>query len=312
MRNVLQRRERRVRQSLADALGHVRAGDRVEHSPDEGQRHVGRFEYLRPALGVLAAVLDVADQEVRVPLSVVQVEALPDPGGVGSRVVPLRECRREAATNEVSAEDIARSAGVTSGPVHHYFGGRKEGYMRGLERPAPGREEDLPPFVKPQRAHADRRACASRRDRAGPLDLAGTIADGEESRDHDARRVGPISCAAPPRPGRGSRTPRSPTTRAAALDALECWSRTQPRRQRRWRAARPPARRLARVAAPRRSSTPCAPSWRPTQATPASTPNARDHDRRVHARQRRPAGRDPRAVCGHRPAAHGAADGTLD
>src|SRR3954447_7695518 len=66
MPNVLQRRERCVRESLADALGHVRAGDRVEHSPDEGQRYVGRLEYLRPALAVLAAVLDVADQEMRV------------------------------------------------------------------------------------------------------------------------------------------------------------------------------------------------------------------------------------------------------
>src|SRR4051795_1927941 len=107
MRNVLQRRERCVRESLADALGHGRAGDRVEHFPNEGQRHIGRFEYLRPALGVLAAVRDVADQEMRVPLSVVQVEALPDPGGIGSRVVPLRECRREAGHEQLA---VHRSA----------------------------------------------------------------------------------------------------------------------------------------------------------------------------------------------------------
>src|SRR3954451_18255385 len=64
MRNVLQRRERCVREPLTDALSHVRTGDRVEHSPDESQRHIGRLEYLRPALGVLPAVLDVADQEM--------------------------------------------------------------------------------------------------------------------------------------------------------------------------------------------------------------------------------------------------------
>src|SRR3954468_21064696 len=66
MRNVLQRRERCVRESLSDARGHVRTGNRVEHSPDEGQPYIGRLEYLGPALGVLAAVLDVADQEMRV------------------------------------------------------------------------------------------------------------------------------------------------------------------------------------------------------------------------------------------------------
>ena len=44
----------------------VGAGDRVEHSPDEAQRHVGRFEYLRPAIGVLAAVL-AAHRALRLP-----------------------------------------------------------------------------------------------------------------------------------------------------------------------------------------------------------------------------------------------------
>src|SRR3954451_2152377 len=107
MPNVLQRREWCVRESLADALGHVRTGDRVEPSPDEGQRYIGRLEYLCPALGVLEAVLDVADQEMRVFLSVVQVEALPDPGGVGSRVVSLRECRREAGHEQLA---VHRSA----------------------------------------------------------------------------------------------------------------------------------------------------------------------------------------------------------
>src|SRR4051794_30992265 len=102
MRNVLQRRERRVGESLLDALGHVRTRNRVEHSPDERQRYIGRLEYLRPALGVLAAVLDVADQEMRVLLPVVQVEALPDRSGVGSRVVSLRERRSEAGYEQLA------------------------------------------------------------------------------------------------------------------------------------------------------------------------------------------------------------------
>jgi AcrR family transcriptional regulator len=36
----------------------------------------------------------------------------------------------ERAYEEVSIEDIATSAGVTRGLVHHYFGGRKEVYCR--------------------------------------------------------------------------------------------------------------------------------------------------------------------------------------
>src|SRR3954469_11974523 len=102
MGDVLQRRDRWVREALTDALGHVRTGDRVEHSPDEGQRYIGRLEHLRPALGVLAAVLDVADQQMRVLLPVMQVEALPDPGGIGSRVVRLRERRREPGDEQLA------------------------------------------------------------------------------------------------------------------------------------------------------------------------------------------------------------------
>src|SRR4051794_41819880 len=102
MRNVVERRERCVREPLADALSHVRAGDRIEHSPDEGQRYIGRLEYLRPALGVLAAVLDVADQGMHVFLSVVQVGALPDPGGIGSRGGPPPGCRRGAGGGQTA------------------------------------------------------------------------------------------------------------------------------------------------------------------------------------------------------------------
>ena len=40
----------------------------------------------------------------------------------------------ERGYDEVSIEDIASSAGVTRGLVHHYFGGRKEVYIALLER----------------------------------------------------------------------------------------------------------------------------------------------------------------------------------
>jgi AcrR family transcriptional regulator len=46
--------------------------------------------------------------------------------------------------DEVSIEDIASSAGVTRGLVHHYFGGRKEVYIALLERLGAQREEQIP------------------------------------------------------------------------------------------------------------------------------------------------------------------------
>ncbi len=53
----------------------------------------------------------------------------------------------ERGYDEVSVEDIASSAGVTSGLVHHYFGGRKEVYIALLKRLGAVREEQLPPPV---------------------------------------------------------------------------------------------------------------------------------------------------------------------
>jgi AcrR family transcriptional regulator len=53
----------------------------------------------------------------------------------------------ERAYDEVSIEDIASSAGVTRGLVHHYFGGRKQVYIALLERLVAVREERLPPPV---------------------------------------------------------------------------------------------------------------------------------------------------------------------
>ncbi len=53
----------------------------------------------------------------------------------------------ERGYDEVSVEDIASSAGVTRGLVHHYFGGRKQVYIALLERLGAVREEQLPPPV---------------------------------------------------------------------------------------------------------------------------------------------------------------------
>ena len=60
----------------------------------------------------------------------------------------------ERSYDEVSIEDIASSAGVTRGLVHHYFGGRKDVYIALLERVGAQREEQLRPPV------GRRRPCA--------------------------------------------------------------------------------------------------------------------------------------------------------
>ena len=51
----------------------------------------------------------------------------------------------ERAYDDVSVEDIASSAGVTRGLVHHYFGGRNDVYIGLLERLGAVREDELPP-----------------------------------------------------------------------------------------------------------------------------------------------------------------------
>src|SRR6476620_10388414 len=59
----------------------------------------------------------------------------------------------ERAYDEVSIEDIASSAGVTRGLVHHYFGGRKDVYIGLLERLGAQREDQLrPPAGRSARA----------------------------------------------------------------------------------------------------------------------------------------------------------------
>ena len=97
----------------------------------------------------------------------------------------------ERGYDEVTIEDIARSAGVARGLVHHYFGGRKEVYLALLERLGPDRMEPL-------RAPVGRSARARVEDSVSRwLDWAGenrtiylgTIAHGEEIADPDVRRV---------------------------------------------------------------------------------------------------------------------------
>src|SRR4051794_6843038 len=53
----------------------------------------------------------------------------------------------ERGYDQVSIEDIASSAGVARGLVHHYFGGRKEVYIALLERLGADREDMLRPPV---------------------------------------------------------------------------------------------------------------------------------------------------------------------
>jgi AcrR family transcriptional regulator len=97
----------------------------------------------------------------------------------------------ERAYDEVSIEDIASSAGVTRGLVHHYFGGRKEVYIALLERLGAVREEQLPP-------PAGRSARARLADSVSRwLDWTAanrtiwlaTIARGEDIADPDVRQV---------------------------------------------------------------------------------------------------------------------------
>ena len=46
---------------------------------------------------------------------------------------------------EVSVEDIASTAGVTRGLVHHYFGGRKDVYIALVERVGPSARSSCGP-----------------------------------------------------------------------------------------------------------------------------------------------------------------------
>ena len=97
----------------------------------------------------------------------------------------------ERAYDEVSIEDIAGSAGVTRGLVHHYFGARKEVYIALLDRLGAVREEQLPPPVG-RSARARLGDDVSRwldwTEQNRTIWLA-TIARGEDIADLDVRRV---------------------------------------------------------------------------------------------------------------------------
>ncbi len=97
----------------------------------------------------------------------------------------------ERGYEEVTVEDVARSAGVARGLVHHSFGGRKAVYLALLERLAAGGAEELPqPVGRSARARVENSVSrwldwteANRRI------YLGTIAPGEDIADPDVRRV---------------------------------------------------------------------------------------------------------------------------
>src|SRR6478609_8664509 len=97
----------------------------------------------------------------------------------------------ERGYDEVSIEDIARSAGVARGLVHHYFGGRKEVYIALLERVGAGREESLrPPVGRSARARvADTVSRWLEWTGANREIYLGTIAPGEDIADPDVRHA---------------------------------------------------------------------------------------------------------------------------
>ena len=97
----------------------------------------------------------------------------------------------ERGYDEVSVEDIARSAGVARGLVHHYFGGRKQVYIALLERLGAVREEQIqPPVGRSARARiADSVSRWLDWTEANRTIWLGTIAHGEDIADPDVRRV---------------------------------------------------------------------------------------------------------------------------
>jgi AcrR family transcriptional regulator len=95
------------------------------------------------------------------------------------------------AYDEVSIEDIASSAGVTRGLVHHYFGGRKEVYIALLERLGAVREHQLPPPAgRSARARvADTVSRGLDWTEANRTIWLATLGRGEDIADPDVRRV---------------------------------------------------------------------------------------------------------------------------
>ena len=97
----------------------------------------------------------------------------------------------ERGYDGVRIDDIASSAGVTRGLVHHYFGGRKEVYLALLERLGAVREEQLrPPVGRSARARvADSVSRWLDWTQANKTVYLGTIAPGEDLADPEVRQV---------------------------------------------------------------------------------------------------------------------------
>src|SRR5918994_5724929 len=97
----------------------------------------------------------------------------------------------ERGYDEVSVEEIASSAGVTRGLVHHYFGGRREVYIALLERLGTMREQRLrPPVGRSARARvADTVSRWLDWTQANRTIWLATIAHGDDIADPDIRRV---------------------------------------------------------------------------------------------------------------------------
>jgi AcrR family transcriptional regulator len=96
----------------------------------------------------------------------------------------------ERAYDEVTIEDIAGSAGVTRGLVHHHFGGRKQVYLALLERLGAEREELAPPTGRSPRARiADSVSRWLDWTEANRTIWLATIARGEDIADPDIRHA---------------------------------------------------------------------------------------------------------------------------
>jgi AcrR family transcriptional regulator len=97
----------------------------------------------------------------------------------------------ERGYDEVSIGDIASSAGITRGLVHHYFGGRPDVYVALVERLGAVREEQLrPPVGRSARARvADSVSRWLDWTQVNRTIYLGTIAPGEDIADPRVRRV---------------------------------------------------------------------------------------------------------------------------
>ena len=97
----------------------------------------------------------------------------------------------ERGYDAVTIEDVARSAGVARGLVHHYFGGRTEVFIGLVERLGAAREDQL---RAPEGRNAQERVADSVSrwldwTEANRTIYLGTIAPGEDIADPEVRRV---------------------------------------------------------------------------------------------------------------------------